>query len=40
MALDQATIQLLSHLAQPGGKPLQQITPAEARAGEPAMASM
>jgi acetyl esterase len=40
MALDQATIQLLSQMAQLGGKPLQQMTPTEARAGEPAMASM
>jgi acetyl esterase len=40
MALDQATIQLLSQMAQLGGKPLQRMTPTEARAGEPAMASM
>jgi acetyl esterase len=40
MALDQPTIQLLSQMVQLGGKPLQQMTPAEARAGEPVMASM
>ncbi|UFS58759.1 alpha/beta hydrolase [Subtercola endophyticus] len=40
MALDQATTQFLTQMAQFGGKPLEQMTPAEARAGEPMMASM
>ncbi|ALJ22345.1 alpha/beta hydrolase [Microbacterium sp. No. 7] len=40
MALDQATTQLLTQMAQMGGKPLQEMTPFEARAGEPLMASM